>query len=174
MISNDELTAKMAPAMATCAHDQVPAAWDNGVLLRSAQRCGDEAHAPTRQWCEPLCKAHYDEALRRPPRTELRFSDGHREVRNNFVYGEIYKDVETEFDGETGNVLPVKTVWFEREEVYRDESGKVVMLFFRQIDDPTPAQVKRVNSLIKKPAEPSWLGRWVNRIKLWFAMRGVG
>lgn len=147
--------------MKTCMHR-------NGLL------CGADAHEPTREWCEPLCKAHYDEALRRPPRTELRFSDGHREVRNNFVYGEIYKDVETEFDGETGNVLPVKTVWFEREDVYRDASGKVVMLFYRQIDDPTPAQVKRVNSMVKKPSEPSWWGRFVNRIKLWFAMRGVG
>lgn len=136
--------------------------------------CGAEAHEPTREWYEPLCKAHYDAALRGPPRTELRFSDGHREMRNNFVYGEIYKDVETEFDGETGNVLPVKVVWFEREDVYRDESGKVVMLFYRQIDDPTPAQVKRVNAMIKKPAAPSQWGLFVNRIKTWFAMRGVG
>ena len=50
----------------------------------------------------------------------------------------------------------------------------VVMLFYRQIDDPTPAQVKRVNAMIKKPAAPSQWGLFVNRIKTWFAMRGVG
>lgn len=170
MISDDELTAKMV----TCS-SEFPGDYDpDGLVLKEPERCGAPAHEPTREWHEPLCKAHYDAALRGPPRTELRFSDGHREMRNNFVYGEIYKDVETEFDGETGNVLPVKVVWFEREDVYRDESGKVVMLFYRQIDDPTPAQVKRVNAMIKKPAALSSWGRFVNRIKTWFAMRGVG
>lgn len=139
--------------------------------------CGSPAVVTeTVDWVNPLCREHYDYWLRRPPKTELRFADGHRELRNNFVYGEIYKDVETEFDGERGVVIPGKVTYFEREDMYRDKSGKVMLLFYREIPDPTPKQVRAVNALIKtgtnKPA--GRIAKIINRIKLWFAMRGVG
>lgn len=177
MIDNDELTAKMAPAMVACGHvTTLNVVTNDGEVPLAHKSCGEPAHEPTRQWVEPLCKEHYDWWKTRPPRTELRFADGHREMRNNFVYGDIYRDVETEFDGDTGNVLPVKTTWFERDEVYRDESGKVMLLFFHEIPNPTPKQVKRANAIVKADTHnrPSRWRRFVNRVRVWFAMRGVG
>lgn len=136
---------------------------------------GDIVEA-TKAWVEPLCKEHYAYWLRRAPRTELRFADGHREIRNNFVYGDIYRDVETEFDGDTGSLVPHKVTYFEREDVYRDESGKIMLLFYREIPDPTPRQVKAVNALLKTGTNKP-MSKWrkfTSRVRVWFAMRGVG
>lgn len=129
----------------------------------------------TEKWLEPLCQLHFDDALRRPPTTELSFTDGHREMRSNYVYGAIYRDVESEFDSESCQVLPIRVAWFERESVYRDErSGKPVRLFYRQIADPTPKTVRTANTGLAKPEpKPSWWRRFVFWLRLRLAMRGV-
>lgn len=178
MIDEREFVAKFAPAMVTCKHVvTVNVVTEEGETKPLEQHeCGAPALEPTSQWVEPLCREHYDWQKTRPPRTELRFADGHREMRNNFVYGVVYRDVDTEFDGETGNLIPKKVTWFERDEVYRDDSGKVMLLFFHEIKNPTPAQVKRANAAVKTDVTKR-VSRWTkfkNRVRLWFAMRGVG
>lgn len=136
--------------------------------------CSEFAREDTSSWLEPLCEAHYKQAVGRPPRSELLYDDGHREMRNNYIHVTPYRDVETEFDADSGNVLPVRSAWFERVNVHRDVSGKPMLLFYKQIPNPTPKQVRKVNAQINRKRVRNWWGR---RALIWFrtkmALRGI-
>lgn len=135
--------------------------------------CFDALDSRTREWLEPLCERHYKDAVRRPPRSELLYDDGHREMRNNYIHVTPYRDVETEFDSENCQLIPVRSAWFERVDVHRDVSGKPVMLFFKQIPDPSPRQIKAINAKATRKVRNWWGRRAVMRFKLWLALRGI-
>ena len=155
----------------TCSHHEASTSEDG---ITTNVFCGMPPLEETRDWLEPVCLEHYRQAVARPPRSELLYNDGHREMRNNYIHVTPYRDVETEFDADSGNVLPVRSAWFERVNVHRDVSGKPVLLFYKQIPDPTPKQVRKANAQINRKRVRNWWGRraliWV-RTKM--ALRGI-
>ncbi len=131
--------------------------------------CIADALPLTENWPEPLCAAHYAVAARCPPRTILEYTDGHREMRNNFVYGRIYKDVVTEFDAYSGKLIPVRKAWFEQAWIHRAENGKPVMLCYAQIPEPTPALVTATNissaSTALQKRKSGWR-QWIRKLAI--------